>query len=314
RDAYTKEWQVTSPDLVVFLPDGEKGAQAKCEHFIVFPLKTGTFFAVWTSAHAESDANQHMVFSTSKDRGVTWTPPVTIAGPEEVVPDGTGMASWGFPIYVPSRNRVYVFYLKNIGPNDWHKGLSGEMRFVYTQDEGASWSPEYTVDFRRTAMMSPNPEVPKNWIIWQHPVEITPRRILGCGTVWASKSEKDKNPKMPGGTECWFWQFDNILTESDPEKLQVSLFPEGPYGVRMPEKEGSVDSAAEEPTVVRLSDGRWFSVFRTHRGYVGYAVSQDEGKTWSEAAPLRYRDGGEVVLHPRSSCPLYPLEDGRFLL
>ncbi|MFV2067866.1 MAG: sialidase family protein, partial [Pirellulales bacterium] len=289
-------------------------SNAKNEHFIVFPVKSGTFFAVWTSAHAESDANQHIVFSTSKDKGNTWTTPVTIAGPDEVVPDGTGMASWAFPIYVESRNRIYVFYLRNTGPNDFHKGLSGDMRFVYTEDEGATWSAEHTVEFRRTAIMSPDPAVPQNWIIWQHPVEITPGRIMGCGTIWASKSEKAKNPAMPGGTECWFWEFDNILTENDPAKLHVNMLPDGPCGVRMPESEGSIDSAAEEPTIVRLSDGRWFSVFRTHRGCVGYSISSDEGKTWSQAQPLRYRDDGRIVLHPRSSCPLYPLEDERFLL
>jgi hypothetical protein len=66
--------------------------------------------------------------------------------------------------------------------------------------------------------------------------------------------------------------------------------------------------------VVRLKGGRWFSVFRTHRGYVGYALSRDRSHSWSPAQPLRYRDGGALVLHPRSSCPLYPLGDGRYFL
>jgi len=314
RDAYTTEWQVTSPDVVVFLPEGPKTPESKNEHFIVFPTKSGAFFAVWTSAYTESNANQHILFSVSRDKGHTWNKPETIAGPEEVNPEGKGMASWGFPIYVPAMNRIYVFYLKNIGPNDWHKGISGTMSFVYTEDEGESWSSEYTLAFRRTAIMSPNPEVPQNWIIWQQPVEITPGQILGCGTVWASKSEKQKNPAMPGGTECWFWRFDNILKERDPTKLKVTLLPEGSYGIRMPEHPDSIDSAAEEPTVLRLSDGRWFCVFRTHQGCVGYSVSTDEGKSWLEAKPLRYHDKGEIILHPRSSCPIYPLEDGRFFV
>ncbi|MBN1422674.1 MAG: exo-alpha-sialidase [Planctomycetes bacterium] len=314
RGAYTTEWQATSPDFVVFIPDAAKGPRAKNEHFIILPLPSGTFFAVWTTGYAESHENQHVVFSTSRDRGETWTPPEEVAGPAKVVPTGEGMASWGFPIHVPRFHRVYVFYLRNIGPNDWHKGLSGEMRFRFTEDEGRTWSDEATIPFRRTGIMSPDPAVPPNWIIWQAPVEIEPGEVIGCGTVWASKRRKAADPKMPGGTEAWFWRFDGIVSAKDPRRIRATLLPDGDHGIRMLERPGSIDSAAEEPTVVRLSDGRWFCVFRTHRGCVGFSISRDRGRTWDPAKPLRYRDGGAIVLHPRSSCPLYPMDGGRFLL
>ena len=35
---------------------------------------------------------------------------------------------------------------------------------------------------------------------------------------------------------------------------------------------------------------------------------------WREVEPLRYQDGGERILHPTSPCPLFALQDGRFLL
>jgi len=317
-DAYTKEWQHTSPDLVVFIPPAETGPQAENQHFLVFPLKNGDFFAVWTSAFRESHPNQHIVFSKSHDRGVTWTKPVTIAGPAVVEKNGEktyeGLASWGFPIYVPDKNRIYVFYQKGIGVYDPRPGNTGEVRFVYTDDEGATWSREYTVPMRRPAIAAPDPSIPPNWIIWQIPVEIVPGQILGCGTIWASDRLTRTNPQALVGSECWFWRFDNILTEEDPSKIRVTLLPDGDHGIRMPNAPGSRVSTAEEPTVVRLSDGRWFCVFRTFRGAIGYAISTDEGHTWSESQILRYRDDGPPILQPTASCPLYPLGDGRFLL
>jgi len=316
--AYTTEWRHTSPDLVVFLPPAETGPQAENQHFIVFPLSNGDFFAVWTTAYRESHPNQHIVFSKSADRGVTWTEPATIAGPEVIEKDGEktyeGLASWGFPIYVADRNRVYVFYNKGTGVYDPRPGFSGEMRFRYTDDDGDTWSPEYTLGFRRVALDSPDTKVPPNWIIWQQPVEITPGQIIGCGTIWSGGRLAKEQPDAPIGSECFLWRFDNILTEDDPAKLRVTLLPDGERGIRMPKAPGSRESIAEEPTVVRLSDGRWFCVFRTYIGAVGYAVSRDEGHTWSEARPLLYRDGGERVAQPVASCPLYRLADGRFLL
>ena len=73
-------------------------------------------------------------------------------------------------------------------------------------------------------------------------------------------------------------------------------------------------SMAQEPTVQPLSDGRLICVFRTLRGCIYSALSQDDGRTWDKPRPLRYEPGGEPVLNPCAPCPLYKLSDGRFLL
>jgi len=316
-EAYTNEWQHTSPDLVVFIPEDKTGPETDNQHFIVFPLKNGDFFALWTSAYRESHPNQHIVFSKSADRGLSWSRPVTIAGPTISEENGQtryeGLASWAFPIYVPDKNRLYVFYSKSIGVFDPPPGSTGEMRFVFTDDDGETWSREHTIEMRRTAIMAPDPEVPPNWIIWQQPVELD-GQIIGCGTVWSSAQLAQQKPDAPVESECWFWRFDNLLTEDDPGKIRVTMLPDGDHGLRLPNAPGSKASTAEEPTVVRLSDGRWFCVFRSYRGCVGYAISGDQGHTWSEPECLRYSDGGDRVLQPTASCPLYPLGDGRFLL
>ena len=305
-DAYTKEWQHTSPDLVVFIPEADKGPETDNQHFIVFPLKNGDFFAVWTTGYREGHANQHILFNKSKDRGVTWTKPVTLGASELIERDGKqlykeGAGAWAFPIYVPDKNRIYIFYKEK-----------GDMCFIFTEDDGETWSDKYTVPLRRTAITAP--DAPSGWLIWQHPVEITPGQILGCGTIWGTRDISSSTPHHLPDSECWFWRFDNIITEDDPTKIRVTTLPDGDYGIRMPHTLGAEGTTAEEPTVVRLSDGRWFCVLRTFLGYIGYSTSDDEGHTWSEAKPMLYYDGGPPILEPVAPCPIYALSDGRFFL
>ena len=339
---YTEEWKRTRPDLVVHIPEAELGPETENQHFIVIPLANGHFFAVWTSAYYESHPNQHIVFSKSLDHGLNWTRPVTIVGPlaepfnspyegdwewPYFVPERTkryliendhmtykGMAGWAFPIYVAEMHRVWVFYNKSTGVIDSADTVSGELRGVYTDDEGESWSEEVTIPFRRWAIASPDPRVPVNWIVWHQPIEIQPGVVLAPGTNWPSKQLQEHDSEALNGNECWFWRFDNILTERDPAKLSVTLLPDGDHGIVVPDVDNPRRSVCSEPTVVALSNGRWFCVMRTRRGAIYYAVSDDEGHTWSETQPLRYRDGGEPMLQPVSCCPLYRLNDGRFLL
>jgi hypothetical protein len=73
-------------------------------------------------------------------------------------------------------------------------------------------------------------------------------------------------------------------------------------------------SIAQEPTLQDLSDGRLITVMRTRTGYIHYALSADGGHTWDTPRPLRYTPGGSRVRQPLASCPLYRLQDGRFVL
>src|SRR5690606_22075946 len=71
---------------------------------------------------------------------------------------------------------------------------------------------------------------------------------------------------------------------------------------------------AQEPTVVTLSDGRWVCVMRTYLGSPGFAVSHDQGLTWSPVERLRYEPDGAFIEHPHTMCPIARLPDGRFIL
>jgi len=115
-------------------------------------------------------------------------------------------------------------------------------------------------------------------------------------------------------SEIRFLRFENLLTEKDPKRLRVTTWPKSDHGLRVPREDKPQVSVVQEPSLVVLPDERLFCVMRTLNGYVAWAQSRDHGRTWSKAEPLRYRDGGDLVLQPISPCPLYPLRDGRFLL
>ena len=66
--------------------------------------------------------------------------------------------------------------------------------------------------------------------------------------------------------------------------------------------------------MVRLPDRRLFLAMRTNRGEVWYSVSDAEGVTWHAPAPMRYRDGGDLLRQPASPCALFGLQRGDILL
>lgn len=82
----------------------------------------------------------------------------------------------------------------------------------------------------------------------------------------------------------------------------------------MPARNFPQISVCQEPSLVLLPDGRLFCTMRTMTGYIWYSVSDDDGATWRAPEVLRYRDGGEPVPQPIAPCPVYSLDDGRFLL
>ena len=59
------EWQRTHPDLRVYLPESELGADAENQHFLVVPTLSGAWLAVWTMATYEGHADQRVVIARS---------------------------------------------------------------------------------------------------------------------------------------------------------------------------------------------------------------------------------------------------------
>lgn len=327
---YAEEWKRTNPDLKVYVPGGENTFDAVNQHFLVSATQEGTWFATWTRSADEGFENQHIACSRSEDRGWTWSRPVVIDGPEgaedrrhqaviqsdgnwvapKVEKDYTGIASWCFPVFAYATGRIYVFYNKCIGRTDFRYDMSGAMCMRYSEDDGKSWSEHiYQYPIESKAIDHPDPTVNKNWIVWTQPMVTSKGNVIAPYSRWSS-------PKCgcPGGSESFFFHFENILTEPDPEKFRIVTYPREPHGLRVPACERPATSWCEEPIIVELSDGRLFCIMRTDHGVIYSSISSDQGKTWTPPIPLMNKPAGDFLLNPVVPCPIYKLRDGRYLL
>src|SRR5256885_10370195 len=92
-----RELEKSKPDYIAYVPghyDGSTGDWNN-EHFLVFDGPDGSMMAVWTQSDKQSPVRNRIQFTRSTDEGVTWAPPLRIAGPANQK-DPVLMASWAF--------------------------------------------------------------------------------------------------------------------------------------------------------------------------------------------------------------------------
>jgi hypothetical protein len=111
-------------------------------------------------------------------------------------------------------------------------------------------------------------------------------------------------------SEGAFLKSPNILTERDPAKITFETLPEGTVGLRTPAGGGRV---AEEQSVVSLSDGSLYCVYRTIDGWPACAYSRDGARTWTPPAYKTYTPDGRRVKHPRAANFVWKCAYGQFL-
>jgi len=111
-------------------------------------------------------------------------------------------------------------------------------------------------------------------------------------------------------SEGAFFKSKNILTERDPSKITFETLPDGDIGLRTPTGGGRV---AEEQSIVKLSDGSLFCVYRTVDGWPTISYSRDGGHKWTAPAYMTYAPGGRRVKHPRAANFAWNCSNGKFL-
>jgi hypothetical protein len=318
------EWRRTDPDFRLYLPDGQTGRTASNQHVIVVPTPDDTFVAVWKQASMENEPDQHVVASRSTDRGETWSEPVELDGPEPDDDSGTGLASYPVAVVAPDArpdggHRIYCLYNKNVGVNDSRRDTAGALRCRWSDDDGRTWS-DATVDFpiESCAISSPDPDVPESWIVYQAPTVTDDGAVLAGFTHWASDTfdaDLDGPHMFDRQSEIRFLRFENLLDATDPREVEVTTWPNRPHGLQVPHPDRPGVSVAQEPSVRPLSDGRLICVLRTLQGQAYFALSDDDGRTWDTPRPLHYDpERPSPIENPITPCPLYRLDDGRFLL
>ena len=256
-----------------------------------------------TGKGAEGDKGQHIVATTSKDKGKTWSPLVDIEpadGPE---------ASWAVP-YVDAEGRVYVFYTYNgdrVGTLNG-KPIRGDTLGWYcfrtSDDGGKTWSDKrYRLPVRTTACDLSNDWRGQVQMFWgiAKPVRIEYDILLPFTKL---------GKYMLGEGEGWLFHGANFLYARRPDDVKWTLVPAGDRGIRS----AQFGSVQEEHVVARVGIGRLVCLFRTTTGYVGVSRSLDAGRTWSEPERLAYSPGGRPIKNPRANVKIWRSAYGRYLL
>lgn len=300
----------SKPDFVVFVPEVTDASVSDTgnEHFLVFDGPDGSLMAIWTQSSAEGQPDHHITFTQSKDEGKSWSKPRVIAGPR--VPGECPIASWAYPL-VSTKGRIYVLYSQYIGKHDPVAQHAGELHGIYSDDNGVTWSnPQNIPQLKRSIHDSPDATIPPNVLCWQKPLRLGKDNTYLAGiTRWSSTKAKPPFGKSWTGwdSRVEFMRFENIDDSPEPKDIRISWFAFNDAALAVPSPESDTVSVCQEPTLVKLPDGRLFCTLRTYAGSPFWSISSDLGETWSTPKRLLYKDHGEAIKHPLSPCPMYDL-------
>ena len=271
----------------------------------------GAWLCVMTTGKGvEGAGGQHMVSMRSTDQGRTWSERVPVepsSGPE---------ASYAVLLKVPY-GRIYCFYNHNtdrvpeVKRED--KGVYtrvdslGHYVFKYSDDHGRTWSAQRTdIPMREFDCDRNNVYGGKLKFFWN----VGRPLILGDSALCVIHKVGAMGAGFFAQSEGAFLKSANLLTERDPAKITFATLPEGTVGLRTPPGGGRV---SEEQSVVPLSDGSLYCVYRTIDGWPACSYSRDGARTWSTPAYASYTPGGKRVKHPRAANFVWRCSNGKFL-
>ncbi|MDO4586062.1 MAG: sialidase family protein [Planctomycetia bacterium] len=292
---FSEDVHFTKPDYIVYIPQVEPEKLGDCynDHFQVFDKPDGTMFALTCQATCEGAIDQHVAFLRSLDHGKTWSEPKVLAGPSTMNSE-VPIASWGFPM-VSRSGRIYVLYDQyipgKVSTNRQHTGL---MTGIFSDDNGDTWSQPELVPMPRTKNDSPDLSIPPEWVVWQKPLRLAEndKYLVGVTRYVAPQFHSKYH------TVTEFIRFENIDDDPPVKEIQATWF-------MTDENVLQTGVYCEEPSIVKLPDGRLFTLLRTGTGYPCWSVSEDGGQTWTQPEKLLDKDNGTPFLHPVSPCPIY---------
>ena len=272
----------------------------------------GAWLCVMTTGKGvEGAGGQHVVSMRSTDQGHTWSEIVPIEpadGPE---------ASYAVLLKVPG-GRIYAFYNHNTDnvrevKRENKKGVFnrvdslGHYVFKFSDDHGRTWSAKrYEVPLREFECDRNNVYGGKLRFFWN----VGRPLILGDAAIMVMHKVGAMGDGFFAQSEGAFFASKNILTERNPEKITFETLPEGDKGLRTPAGGGRI---AEEQSIVKLSDGSLYCVYRTIDGWPACAYSRDGAHTWTAPAYASYTPGGQRVKHPRAANFAWNCSNGKFL-
>lgn len=280
-------------------------AENYCDQPRLVVTKDGAWVCVLTTgAGNEGEEGQHVVATTSRDKGRSWSPLVAVEPA-----DKEHRSAYALALHTPA-DRVYAFYCYNgdaVRTLPDGKPIRDDMQgwfcYRFSDDQGTNWSKRYRLPMRLTAADRNNPWQGKLQMFW---AVGTPAVFDGKAVFGFTKLGK----YILQDGEGWFYRSDNILTEKEPDKIEWQLLPEGDRGVRAPQ----FGSVQEEFDVVHLEKEDLFCVYRTTLGHACCAYSRDGGHHWGQPEALHYAPGGRIIKQPRACAKIWKTQNGRYLL
>ncbi|HRU69990.1 MAG TPA: hypothetical protein P5111_02835 [Kiritimatiellia bacterium] len=291
------------------------GWEIPSHHYADQPYIVKTDDGAWlcvitTGSGREGAPGQHIVSMRSTNRGRTWEEEVDVEpadGPE---------SSYAVLLKTPY-GRIYCFYnhntdrVKEVKRED--KGVYtrvdslGHYVFKYSDDHGRTWSAQrYDIPMRAFDCDLQNTYNGKLKFFWN----VGKPLIYGTDAILVIHKVGAMGAGFFAQSEGAFLKSPNILAERDPSKITFETLPEGTIGLRTPPGGGRV---AEEQSIVSLSDGTIFCVYRTIDGWPACAYSRDGARTWTEPAYMTYTPGGRRVKHPRAANFVWKCPNGQYL-
>ena len=262
----------------------------------------GSWLAVLTTSSGTEHAHMNNIISTkSYDQGKSWTDPINVEAP------GVPQSSWAVPLKVPT-GRIYVFYNYNKYRLSGIEGVySDPFAYKYSDDNGNTWSDQrFEVPIRKTKIDYENHTNGKHQFFWSigKPVVTEQAAYITFTKILRKKDEKGNFSSSEG----FILKSNNILEEKNPENIIWNTLPEGETGIVNPEF-GMVQA---EHNLAVLNNGNLYVVYRTWDGSPAYAISSDEGKTFSKPKYMHYANGNQMG-NPRACPKIYKTKEGKYL-
>lgn len=287
------------------------GGEYADQPYVVVLLDRSWLCLVTSAMGQEGHSSQGVYSLRSTDQGQTWSDPVKLE------PAGSPENSYAVGLVTPA-GRVYAFYNCNtqnlrevITEDDYacpRVDSLGDYVFRYSDDGGGTWSAKrHIVPVREFACDRNNVYAGKVRFFWN----------VGKPCVRANGEVVLVLHKVGAMGEGFFAQSEgaflaspNILTEPDPTKIVFETLPDGDHGLRTPPGGGRV---AEEQSLVELSDGSLYCVYRSVDGWPVCSFSRDGGHTWAPPEYKTFTPGGRRMKNPRAANFVWKLSGDRYL-
>ena len=299
-----KHIKFTDPDYVMFVPKYKDYESDNVHLHVVDHAQFGGLIAFWTQSSFEGTGDNHAVMSRSQDGGKTWSEPKFIIGAKPSADKKEKQAHWAFPA-VSKSGRIYLFYYREVEVVVCNRQITGMFSCIYSDDFGDSWSESYDIPLRVTPF-------DKYGQLQDNCCYQMPRRFSDGKYLFGYSKYTNLSKDYEGqDSHIYFARIENIDDDPLPCNLEITHLPDDEMGVSVPVGENG--SCAQEPSIVQLPDGRLFCTLRSINKYVNYTVSEDMGHTWSAPEVLCFDDGSPAA-HPLSPCPIYRLDDNKYVL